>query len=271
MSNLVGLVTGAASGLGKATAIKLLQSGMRLITLDKNFSEDNYENCVNFTANQNSDIFIEDMKNNCIFVKGDILSENDIQNGINAAIEKWNKLNVVVNCAGVSNSMLIFNRQKDFPIDMKAVEDTININVCGTFNVIRLASRAITKNKINNSNDNVIINVAGLDYLKSPIRNSVIAASSGAIASMTLPISRDLSSLGIRVVTISPGYFETPMLRANSDFMVEFLGGCNIFPNRLGDPDEFASCVKNVIENKMLNGEVIQLDAGCSLPSFDFN
>ena len=272
MKNLVGLVTGSASGLGKATALRLLSCGMRVITFDKNFDDNNEDNFLNFTSSIKDDSMKEKINKNCMFISGNIMSPENIETAIATGVDAWGKLNVVVNCAGIPTSALIFNRKESRCCSLESFQHFVFTNVCGTFNVIRLAACQMAKNKtINNEERGVIINTGSFDAFKGNIHGSTNAASYGAITSMTLPIARDLSSLGIRVVTIAPGVFDTPIMEKMSSELKEFLGNCNVFPNRLGDPDEFAAFVETIIENKYLNGDTILLDAATFIPTFDIN
>jgi len=273
MKNLVGLVTGGASGLGKASAIGLLSKGMRIVVMDKSFSSNDEENTLNMISTNSNETVKERIKRNCIFVSGDILSTDNVITALEAGVNKWGKINVVLNCAGTAISSLIFNRKRGHCVNYDIIRKTLFTNLCGTFNVIRLASQQMAKNKICTEKDErgVIINTGSLDAFKGCIHGSMNAASFGAISSMTLPISRDLSSLKIRVVTISPGCFDTSLLETIPSSVKNFLSQCNAFPCRLGQPSEYATCVESVIENKMLNGETIQLDAAAFIPSFDIN
>ena len=273
MKNFVGLVTGGASGLGKASVIRLLSKGMRIVSIDKSFSLDKEENCSQMISAVDDKSIEEKIEQNCIFIRGDVLSTDNVQTALQAGVNKWGKINVVLNCAGIAMSALIFNRKKDHCCNYDAIKKTVFANVCGTFNVIRLASQVMAKNKTDakHSERGVIINTGSMDIFNSGIQGSMNAASFGAISSMTLPISRDLSSMGIRVVTISPGFFKTPVLEDLPSSVLDFLSNCSTFPCRLGQPVEYAVCVESVIKNKMLNGETIQLDAAIFVPSFDIN
>ena len=273
MKNFVGLITGGASGLGKASVLRLLDNGMRIVILDSKFSCNNDENYANMFSTVAEESIREKFKENCDFIKGDTVSTDTVQTAIDTCTSKWGKLNVVVNCAGSAMSTLILNRKTKKCCNYNAFRNVINTNICGTFNVIRLAAKHMAKNEFDSKHRErgVIINTAGIDAFKGCIHGSMNAASAGGLTSMTLPISRDLASLGIRVVAISPGYFKTPMLKDIPSNVENFLGNCNAFPSRLGQPIEFAAAVECIIENNMLNGETIQLDAAAFVPSFDIN
>ena len=269
IKNLVGFVTGAATGLGKSVAVNLLNHGMKVVSLDKDFHEDNDINFEKFSSDLN-DYSFKTIQENCVFVKGDILSANDVKKAINVCVSNWGKLNVLVNCAGTSTSRLVYNKSKDKVCNIDVFSDAVHNNIVGTFNVIRLAASQMSKNA-DTDGLRVIINTAGTDATIAGIRGSINAASFGGICSMTLPISRDFSNLKIRLVTVSPGYFKTELTSKMNERELDFLANCNIFPKRIGEPSDFAHCVKTIIENGMINGEVIQLDAGVFIPSFNIN
>uniref|UniRef100_F6ZME6 Uncharacterized protein n=1 Tax=Ciona intestinalis TaxID=7719 RepID=F6ZME6_CIOIN len=263
LKNLVVFITGGASGLGKATADYLLSNGARVVVFDINAPGDN--NLSPKNDNPIGEVFSPHVTNsNCLFFKGNVLSTNDVETAINKAKERWGGLNVALNCAGVSISCRLYNPNNDHPLDLHEIQKVLNTNVVGNFNVIRLAAQAMAENKNEHGENGVIINTSSIAAYHGSGTQTVYSAASGAIVSMTLPIARDLASCGVRVATIAPGFFKTPLTHSNNitDEVKQFITTPNAFPNRFGDPCEFAHLVTTVIENKMINGETIRLDAG---------
>lgn len=248
LKGMVGFVTGGASGLGRATVDRLVRNGVKTIMFDLPSSGGDEE-----AAKISSD--------DCVFCPGDVTSPDDVQQAIDTCQEKWGKLNVVVNCAGIGIAQKTYNDAKNRVHSLDDFDHVLNVNVCGTFNVIRLAAKLIASGELGQDLERgVIINTSSVAAFEGQIGQAAYSASKGAIAGMTLPIARDLSSCGIRVMTIAPGLFETPLLGKLPAKVKEHLGKQAPFPNRLGNPDEYAHLVQTIIENQMLNGEVIRLD-----------
>ena len=171
----------------------------------------------------------------------------------------------VVNCAGVAIAQKILSRGESHPLDH--FEWVIRVNLIGTFNVIRLAAAAMASNDPDDAGERgVIVNTASIAAFDGQVAQAAYAASKGGVVSMTLPIARELGRSGIRVVTIAPGIFETPMMAMLPEQAREHLLEQTIYPNRLGDPAEFAALVRHVVENRMLNGETIRLDGAIRMP-----
>jgi NAD(P)-dependent dehydrogenase (short-subunit alcohol dehydrogenase family) len=192
-------------------------------------------------------------------VKTDVTSEEDVQNAVTTAVEGFGRLNGVINCAGIGPAARVLSRTG--PHDLSNFSKVININLIGTFNVIRLAAGAMTKNEPNESGERgVMVNTASVAAFDGQIGQAAYSASKGGIVGMTLPIAREFARFGIRVMTIAPGIFDTPMLAGLPEAVRESLGQQVPFPSRLGQPDEFAALVKHIVENEMLNGEIIRLD-----------
>ena len=197
------------------------------------------------------------------FVKTDVSSEADVQHALNIAIETFGSFQIVINCAGIAPARKIVGKADGIygPHSFDLFEKTIRINLIGTFNVIRLAAFAMEKNEPNDEGERgVIINTASVAAYDGQMGQVAYAASKGGIVSMTLPIARDLAKSGIRVMTIAPGLFETPLLMGLPEEARISLGQQIPFPSRLGKPHEYALLAKSIIENPMLNGEVIRLD-----------
>jgi NAD(P)-dependent dehydrogenase (short-subunit alcohol dehydrogenase family) len=239
------IVTGAASGLGKATAQMLIKEGANVILLDSNES----------LGKETS----KELGANSLFIKADVCSEIDVQAAIQLAIEKFGTISGLINCAGVGSAKRVV--AKDSIHDLDFFQKVININLTGTFNTIRLAVANMQDNPVNAEEERgIIINTASVAAFDGQIGQAAYAASKGGIVAMTLPLAREFARMGIRVMTVAPGIFETPLLAALPQEAQDSLGKQVPFPARLGNPAEFALLIKNIIGNPMLNGEVIRLD-----------
>jgi len=248
MKGLVTLVTGGASGLGRATVERFVRNGARVVICDLPISE----------GPKLSDTLGKD---NTIFTPTDVTSEADVTKALEKCKEKFGKLDVVVNCAGIGVAFKTYNFNKNLPHRLEDFAKVININAVGTFNVIRLSVGLMGQNQPDkNGQRGVVVNTASVAAYDGQMGQAAYSASKGAIVGMTLPIARDLASQGIRVMTIAPGLFETPLLLALPEKVREFLAKTVPFPSRLGAPDEYAQLVQSIVENPMLNGEVIRLD-----------
>jgi NAD(P)-dependent dehydrogenase (short-subunit alcohol dehydrogenase family) len=236
------IVTGGASGLGAETARMVVQQGGRVVLAD-----------VQVDAGQE---LATELKGK--FVKCDVTSEEDGRAVVAAALS-LGTLRGLINCAGVAPAVRTLG--KDGPHPLEAFQRTININIVGTFNMARLAAEAMAATAPSADGERgVIINTASVAAYDGQIGQTAYGASKAAVAGLTLPMARDLSRNGIRVMTIAPGIFETPMLLGMPQEVQDALGRMVPFPPRLGKPSEFAHLAKTIIENCMLNGEVIRLD-----------
>jgi len=236
------IITGGASGLGAATARMITAAGGKVVLAD-----------VQVEAGQALAAEL-----NGAFVKCDVTSEADGQ-AVVAAAQALGTLRGLVNCAGVAPAIKTVGKDGPHPLDSFA--RTININLIGTFNMCRLAADVMGKAEALESGERgVIINTASVAAFDGQIGQAAYAASKAGVAGMTLPMARDLSRSGIRVMTIAPGIFETPMLMGMPEEVRTALGQMVPFPQRLGRPAEYASLAKTIIENTMLNGETIRLD-----------
>jgi len=245
LQNQTVLVTGGASGLGGATAEMIVAAGGRVIVAD-----------VNEAAGRTA---AARLGASARFVRTDVTSEADVQQAIATAIKEFGAFTGLVNAAGIGPAARVVGRDGPMPLDQFA--RVIQINLIGTFNVMRLAAAAMMNNQPASSGERgVIVNTASVAAYEGQIGQAAYAASKGGIVSMTLPIARELARFGIRVVTIAPGIFDTPMLAAMPESIRESLGQQVPFPSRLGRPAEYAALVCHVFENEMLNGEVIRLD-----------
>ncbi|MCR4471225.1 SDR family NAD(P)-dependent oxidoreductase [Burkholderia sp. SCN-KJ] len=236
------LITGGASGLGAGTARMLAQAGGKVVLADLN------EAAGAALAGELGGVF----------VRCDVSSEADAQAAVDAAT-RAGTLRGLVNCAGIAPAAKTVGKDGAHPLDVFA--KTINVNLVGTFNMIRLAAAAMAAAAPNAGGERgVIVSTASVAAYDGQIGQAAYAASKAGVAGMTLPIARDLSRHGIRVMTIAPGLFETPMLLGMPKDVQDALGAMVPFPPRLGKPDEYAMLVRQIVENPMLNGEVIRLD-----------
>lgn len=243
--NMTALVTGGASGLGEASARRLASLGANVVILDRD-------------ADRGA-MVAKEIGDKARFAKTDVTSEADIQGAIDLAKADFGAVNMLVNCAGVGMAMRTTSKNGPHPLEI--FETVIKINLIGTFNCIRLAATAMESNTPNDNGERgVIVNTASVAAYDGQIGQAAYSASKGGIVGMTLPIARDLARSGIRVVTIAPGLFNTPLLAALPEEARLSLGQQVPFPSRLGEPSEYALLVSSIIENPMLNGEVIRLD-----------
>ena len=243
IKNSVFLVTGGASGLGAATARMAAENGGKVVIAD--LQADAGEKLAKELGGR--------------FIKTDVTSEADGKAAVERAVKEFGGIHVLVNCAGIALAERTLG--KDAPHDLARFQRVININVIGTFNMIRLAADAMAKVGPNAAGERgVIVNTASVAAYDGQIGQAAYSASKGAIVGMTLPIARNLSRNGIRICTIAPGIFETPMLAGLPKDAQDSLGKQVPFPSRLGRPAEYAQLVKAIVEIEMLNAETIRLD-----------
>jgi NAD(P)-dependent dehydrogenase (short-subunit alcohol dehydrogenase family) len=239
------IVTGGASGLGRAAAETILAAGGRVVILD-----------VNAETGRAAE---HALGGHATFAQADVTSEQQVSAAVDLARTGFGGLNGVVNAAGIGPAAKVLGKSGPHSLDL--FEKTIRVNLVGTFNVIRLSAAAIAQNSPEASGERgVIINTASIAAFDGQIGQPAYAASKAGIVGLTLPVARELASSGIRVVTIAPGIFDTPLLASLPEAARVSLGQQVPFPSRLGRPDEYAALVRHVIENEMLNGEVIRLD-----------
>jgi NAD(P)-dependent dehydrogenase (short-subunit alcohol dehydrogenase family) len=237
------LVSGGASGLGRAAAEALLAGGGNVVISD---------------VNEAAGTAAEQLGARCRFVRADATSEESVKAAVAKAVETFGGLQGVVNTAGIGTAAKVLGKAGPHALELFA--RTIQINLVGTFNVIRLAAQAMSANAPESGERGVIVNTASVAAFDGQIGQAAYSASKGGVVAMTLPIARELASLGIRVVTIAPGIFDTPLLAGLPEPARASLGQQVPFPARLGRPDEYAALVRHVVENEYLNGEVIRLD-----------
>lgn len=239
------IVTGAASGLGAATAKRLAQAGARVLVVDLDDGR--------------GEGVVAEIGANARFVRADVTKEVECRNVVTVARNVFGGVRGLVNCAGIAPGERVLGHQG--PHAIESFTRAVSINLIGTFNMLRLAAEAISKQQPDeNGCRGVIVNTASVAAYEGQIGQAAYAASKGGVAAMTLPIAREFATIGIRVVAIAPGLFETPMIAGMPQEVQDSLGRSVPFPNRLGKPDEFASLVQHVFDNDMLNGEIIRLD-----------
>ncbi|WP_434598208.1 SDR family NAD(P)-dependent oxidoreductase [Pseudomonas sp. R4-83] len=243
IENKVFIVTGGASGLGAASAELLVSAGAKVMLVDMNAEA---------VAAQAQRIGAQS-------VVADISNGAAAEAAVQATLDAFGSLNGLVNCAGIVRGEKILG--KTGPHALSSFAQVINVNLIGSFNMLRLAAAAIAESEANADGERgVIINTASVAAFDGQIGQAAYSASKGAIASLTLPAARELARFGIRVMTIAPGIFETPMMAGMTPEVRDSLAAGVPFPPRLGKPAEYAALVRHIIENSMLNGEVIRLD-----------
>jgi NAD(P)-dependent dehydrogenase (short-subunit alcohol dehydrogenase family) len=239
------LISGGGSGLGAATARLLAERGGNVVIADLNA--------------ETGAAVAADIGDRARFVQTDVANEADVQTAVDVTVETFGELNGAISCAGIGIAAKIYGKRGVHPLDL--FMKTIQVNLVGVFNVMRLAAAAMAgQEPLEGGERGVIINTASVAAFDGQIGQVAYAASKGGIVSMTLPVARDLASLGIRVMTIAPGIFDTPLLAGLPEAARESLGKQAPYPSRLGRPAEYAALVGHIIENQMLNGEVIRLD-----------
>ncbi|MGX7729156.1 3-hydroxyacyl-CoA dehydrogenase [Rhodococcus sp. 2H158] len=243
VNDSVAVVTGGASGLGLATVKTLLADGAQVVIID--------------LPSSNGETVAKELGDRVRFAAADVTDEAAVVEALDLA-ESLGPLRVAVNCAGIGNAIKTVSKKGAFPLaDFTKI---INVNLVGTFNVIRLAAERIAKTEPIDGERGVIINTASVAAFDGQIGQAAYSASKGGVVGMTLPIARDLASLLIRVVTIAPGLFKTPLLGSLPEEAQASLGQQVPHPARLGDPSEYGALAAHIVSNPMLNGEVIRLD-----------
>jgi NAD(P)-dependent dehydrogenase (short-subunit alcohol dehydrogenase family) len=247
LSNKVAVVTGGASGLGLATVEAFLAKGARVAIFDLNAEQGQA------TADR--------LGANVLFCQVNVADEASVQAGLARVQEKFGAVHVAVNCAGIGSAMRTVG--KNGPHSLEVFNKVIAVNLVGTFNVTRLAAAEMQKNEGNADGERgVVINTASVAAFDGQIGQVAYSASKGAVVGMTLPIARDLASIGVRCCTIAPGIFNTPLMNAAPDSVKLPLIEMTQFPKRLGIPAEYAKLAVHIVENAFLNGETIRIDGG---------
>jgi 3-hydroxyacyl-CoA dehydrogenase / 3-hydroxy-2-methylbutyryl-CoA dehydrogenase len=250
IDNCVAIVTGGASGLGEATIRNLVAAGAKTAILDMDEGRGRS--------------IASELGSACKFFKTDVGDEKSVIQAVDGVIADFGTLHIIVNCAGVATPMKVIG--KNGPLSISNFERVVRVNLIGTMNVVRLGAEKILKNAPSDDGERgVVINTASVAAFEGQIGQAAYAASKAAIVGITLPIAREFADYGIRVMTIAPGLFETPMMAGLSEAAQKALCQMMPFPKRLGRPEEYAMLVRQIIENPMLNGETIRLDAAVRL------
>jgi len=251
VAGTVALVTGGASGLGAATVRELIAHGGKAMILDRPQSE--------------GAALAKELGASAAFAAADVTSEADVAAAVAQTVERFGTIHINVNCAGTGAAMKTTGKGGPMPLEIFA--KVIEINLIGTFNVLRLCATQMAKNTPNADGERgVIVNTASVAAFDGQVGQAAYSASKGGVVGMTLPIARDLASIGVRICTIAPGTFDTPMLAMMPDAMRQALAAQIPFPSRLGQPPEFAALARHIVENAMLNGETIRLDGALRMP-----
>jgi 3-hydroxyacyl-CoA dehydrogenase / 3-hydroxy-2-methylbutyryl-CoA dehydrogenase len=250
IDNCVAIITGGASGLGEATVRNLLKAGARAAILDMDEGR--------------GQAIAKELGDSAVFFKTDVCDEKSVQEAVDSVVVHFGAIHIAVNCAGVGTPMKVIGKKG--PLAIEKFERVVRINLIGTMNVVRLGAEKMMKNTpMTDGERGVVINTASVAAFDGQIGQAAYAASKAAVVGMTLPIAREFADYGIRVMTIAPGLFETPMLAGLPEPAKAALNQMMPFPKRLGRPLEYAMLVAQIIENPMLNGETIRLDAALRL------
>ncbi|MGB7861588.1 MAG: SDR family NAD(P)-dependent oxidoreductase [Acidimicrobiia bacterium] len=248
----VALVTGGVSGLGFGAATRMVAGGASVVMVDIN--EDR------------GSAAAAELGSTSRFLQCDVTNPDDVTAAVSGAVEAFGAIDILVNAAGVAPAQRVLSRDGSL-FDLELFKFTIGVNLIGMFDVIRNVAAVMAENEPRSTGERgVIVNVASIAAFEGQVGQAAYSASKGGIVGMTLPIARDLGGVGIRVNTIAPGIMDTPLLAAAPPELRESLAKLHVFPQRLGTPADFAHLVVAIIENSMLNGEVIRLDAAARMP-----
>tara|TARA_R110001592_G_scaffold61158_22_gene186287 strand:+ start:16700 stop:17470 length:771 start_codon:yes stop_codon:yes gene_type:complete len=244
----VAVVSGGASGMGLEIVKRLLSLGAKAAIFDMNAVA--------------GEAVVAEFGDSVMFADVNVTSEESVQAGVNATMEAFGAIHICVNCAGIATGSKTLGRDGPFPLDLW--QKTLAVNLTGTFNVLRLCAEQMAKNTPDNDDGvrGAIVNTASVAAFEGQVGQAAYSASKGGIVGMTLPIARDLSTIGIRVNTIAPGLINTPMFESLPAPVYEALSSTPLFPKRLGRASEIAHMVTSIIENDYINGECIRMDAG---------
>jgi NAD(P)-dependent dehydrogenase (short-subunit alcohol dehydrogenase family) len=248
--DLTALVTGGASGLGRATVEALLAAGANAVICDLEKSP--------------GAGVADELGDRVAFAPTDVTDAEQVQEAVDLAVERFGGLHIAVNCAGIGWAQRTTSRSG--PHDMKVFELVIRVNLIGTFNVIRLAATQMSSQDPVGEERGVIVNTASVAAFDGQIGQAAYSSSKGGVVALTLPVARDLAPRLIRVMTVAPGTFDTPMLAGLPEDQRQKLASEIPHPQRLGNPSEFGALVRHIVENPMLNGETIRLDGGLRMP-----
>lgn len=248
----VALITGGVSGLGFGAAGRMVAMGGRVVMMDIN--------------EERGKAAQSELGDGSRFIRCDVSDPDEVAASVTGAAETFGGIHVLVNAAGVAPAQRVLNRDGTM-FDLELFRFTLGVNLIGMFDVIRHTARVMSANDPNEEGERgVIVNVASIAAFEGQVGQAAYSASKGGVVGMTLPIARDLGSVGIRVNTVAPGIMDTPLLADAPQELRDSLAGLHVFPQRLGTPADFAHLVTSIVENPMLNGEVIRLDAAARMP-----
>lgn len=248
----VAVVTGGVSGLGFGVANRVVSGGGRVVMLDLNESR-------GMEA-------VAGLGDHALFIHCDVRDPANVAAAVGGAVEAFGRIDILVNAAGVAPAQRVVARDGSL-FDLDLFRFVIDVNLVGMFDVIRNVAGAMAANEPGESGERgVIVNVASIAAFEGQVGQAAYSASKGGVVGMTLPLARDLAGLGIRVVTVAPGIMDTPLLDGASEELRLSLAEVHVFPKRLGTPEDFAHLVQAIVENPLLNGEVIRLDAAARMP-----
>ncbi len=248
----VALITGGASGLGLGAASRLITGGGSVVLLD--------------IDERGGSSALEELGDRARFIVCDVRNPDMVADAVARGAAEWGKIDVLVNAAGVAPAQRVISRDGEM-FDLDLFEFVIRVNLVGMFDVIRNVAAVMARNEPGPDGERgVIVNVASIAAFEGQVGQAAYSASKGGIVGMTLPLARDLAGVGVRVVAIAPGIMDTPLLAGAPPELKDALAGLHVFPRRLGSPSDFAHLVQAIVENPLLNGEVIRLDAGARMP-----
>lgn len=249
----VALVTGGASGLGLGAAARVVGCGGRVLLCDVN--------------DRGAKEAVARLGQSARYAHCDVSDPEDVKASVGAALEHFGRIDLLVNAAGIAPAQRMLSRDGTL-FDLDLFKKVISVNLVGMFDVIRSVAGAMASNEPGRDGERgVVVNVASIAAFEGQIGQAAYSASKGGVVGMTLPIARDLASIGVRVVTVAPGIMDTPLLASAPQELKDNLAALSVFPKRLGTADDFAHLVQAIVENPMLNGEVIRLDAGARMPA----
>lgn len=248
----VALVTGGVSGLGFGASSRLVEHGGSVVMLDVHESR--------------GQAAVGQLGERSRFIRCDVRDAEGVADSVNRAAEEWGKIDILVNAAGVAPAQRLVSRDGEL-FDLDLFKFVIDVNLVGMFDVTRNVAAVMARNDPGPDGERgVIVNVASIAAFEGQVGQVAYSASKGGIVSMTLPLARDLAGIGVRCMAVAPGIMDTSLLADASQDLKDSLAGLHVFPRRLGTPGDFAHLVQSIVENPLLNGEVVRLDAGARMP-----
>ncbi len=248
----VAVITGGASGLGLGAGRRLVDGGASVALLDVNTARGEEAAAALGGA--------------AVFLTCDIRSPEEVADSVQRCVEEWGRIDILINAAGVAPAQRLVSRDGTL-FDLDLFRFVIDVNLIGTFDMVRNVAGAMARNDPGETGERgVIINVASIAAFDGQVGQAAYSASKAGVVGMTLPLARDLGPIGVRIMTVAPGIMDTPLLASAPQELKESLAKLHVFPQRLGTPEDFSHLVQAIIENPMLNGEVIRLDAAARMP-----